>query len=308
MIASTEAQSDKSPMTGHERSDELVRRLRARLLVGDGGMGTALSAGSRAPGECAELLNAEDPDRVRAVHSAFLEAGADLLQTNTFQANRAALDRHGLAGRTAELNAAGAALAREVAGERALVAGSIGPTGRLLIPYGDFEQKAALAAFREQAAALAEAGVDFLIIETMSAVEEALLALRAAISVGCPAAVSLAFGPAGRTDFGVTPKQAVEQLTDAGASVIGANCGTASPIEMVDIISEFHEATDLPLIAQPNAGRPHHAEAAAVYPEPPERMADAAERFRDLGAAIVGGCCGTTPEHIRAMALRLQAR
>jgi 5-methyltetrahydrofolate--homocysteine methyltransferase len=254
------------------------------------------------------LLNVEAPDRVRAAHTAFLDAGSDLLQTNTFQANRAALERHGLADRTVALNAAGAALARDVAGERALVAGSIGPTGRLLAPYGDLKQEDALQAFAEQASALVGAGADLLIVETMSAIEEALLALRAAISAGCPAAVSLAFGPAGRTDFGVTPKQAVEQLASAGASVIGANCGAISPAEMVDIISQFHEVTDLPLIAQPNAGRPQRTDTGVVYPEEPGPMADAAERFRDLGTGIVGGCCGTTGEHIRAMALRLQAR
>jgi 5-methyltetrahydrofolate--homocysteine methyltransferase len=293
-------------MRPHARSEELVGRLREGILIGDGAMGTTLAAGGHTPGQCLELLNVEGPDRVRAVHRSFLEAGSDILQTNTFQGSRPALERHGLANRVAELNAAGAALAREVAGDTAFVAGSIGPTGRLLEPYGDLQKDVALAAFEGQAQALVEGGVDFLIVETMSALEEALLALEAAISVGCVAAVSLAFDPPGRTAFGVTPQQAAGQLADAGARVVGANCGTVSPAEMVGIISEFREATALPLIAQPNAGRPQETESGVVHPETPKQMADAAHRFRELGAAIIGGCCGSTPDHIRAMAARLK--
>jgi 5-methyltetrahydrofolate--homocysteine methyltransferase len=287
--------------------DHLVQRLRGGLLIGDGAMGTTLTAGGHVPGESLELLNLEDPDRVRAVHRGFLDAGSHILQTNSFQGSRPSLEGHGLAERTVELNVAAASLALEVAGDSALVAGSIGPTGKLLAPYGDFGEDAALAAFQEQAEALAEGGVDFVIVETMSALEETMLALKAAVSAGCIAVVSMAFDPSGRTSFGVSPRQAAEKLIDGGASVVGANCGTVSPAEMVAIIAEFRKATDAPLIAQPNAGRPEQTEAGAAHPETPERMADAAEQFRDLGAVIVGGCCGSTPDHIRAIAARLGA-
>ena len=288
-----------------ERGQDLNRRLREGLLVGDGAMGTALSAEGHAPGRSVEILNVEEPDQVCAVHRGFLEAGSDLLQTNTFQGSRPSLDRHGLGDRTVELNTAGAALARAVAGDRAFVAGDIGPTGQVLEPYGDFEESAARAAFEEQAQALARAGVDLLIVETMSAIEEAVLATAAAVATGLPVVSSMAFDPTGRTAFGVSPEQAAEELAKAGAVVVGANCGTISPAEMVDIIAQFREATSLPLVAQPNAGRPQQGEAGVIYPEPPGSLAEAAERFRDLGATIIGGCCGTTPDHIRAIASRL---
>jgi 5-methyltetrahydrofolate--homocysteine methyltransferase len=269
-------------------------------------MGTALSGKGRAPGISLEALNVEEPDLVRVVHRGFLDAGSDLLQTNTFQGSRPALDRHDLGDRTVELNTAGAALAREVAGARAFVAGDIGPTGKLLEPYGDFEQAAARAAFEEQAQALAEAGVDFLIVQTMSAIEEARLAVAAAAATGLMVVASMAFVPVGRTDFGVSPQQAADELGEAGAVVVGANCGTVSSAEMVEIIRLFSEATSLPLIAQPNAGRPQQTDTGVVFPETPEAMAEAAPRFRELGATFIGGCCGSTPDHIRAIAARLK--
>ncbi|UCC67004.1 MAG: homocysteine S-methyltransferase family protein [Armatimonadota bacterium] len=269
-------------------------------------MGTTLSASGHEFGGALELLNVEQPDRVRAVHRGFLEAGAQVLQTNTFQGSRPVLDNHGLGDRTVELNTAAAALARELAGDRAFVAGDIGPTGKLLEPYGDFEQAAARAAFEEQARALAEAGVDFLIVETMSAIEEAVLAVAAAAATGLPVVASMAFLPVGRTDFGVSTQQAADQLAEAGAIVVGANCGVLASAEMVEIIRLFREATSLPLIAQPNAGRPQRTDSGVIFPETPEAMAEAAPRFREYGATLIGGCCGSTPDHIRAIAARLE--
>jgi len=283
-----------------------VRRLREGLLICDGAMGTTLSAVGHS-GAALEPLNVEQPDRVQAVHRAYLDAGAEILQTNTLQGNRANLERHGLAERVVELNAAGVALAREVADDCAWVAGDIGPTGRILEPYGDFAQAAAAAAFEEQAQALAEAGVDLFIVETFTALEEIALAIRAAAATNLPVAASMAFDPNGHTIFGVTPQQAAKELAACGAEVVGANCGTISPAEMVGIIRQFREATSLPLIAQPNAGRPQRTASATIFPEPPDSFADAAPRFRELGATIIGGCCGTRPEHIRAMVARLRA-
>lgn len=294
-------------MGSDERARRLRQRLRDGLLIGDGAVGTALSAYGQTPGQALELLNVEDPDRVRAVHQGYLDAGSDVLETNTFQGSRLALERHGLAGRTAELNIAGARLVRAVAGERAFAAGSIGPTGRLLEPYGDLEEEVARAAFEEQAEALAQGGVEMFIVETMSAIEEARLAVAAAAATGLPVAASMAFDPNGRTAFGVTPARAAQELAEAGAFVVGANCGTISSAEMVDIIAAFHEATSLPLIAQPNAGRPQRTEEGVVFPETPEVMAESAPRFRELGATLIGACCGSTPAHIRAIAARLRA-
>ncbi len=293
-------------MTTSARKEELIHELKDGLLIGDGGMGTTLRGDGLGPGECEELLNVIRPDQVRAAHRGFLEAGSDFIITNTFQGNPISLDRKGLPGRAAELNAAGVALALEVAGDRAFVAGSIGPTGMILKPYGDFEPDEAHAAFVSQAQALAAAGVHFLIVETFGAIEEAVLAVAAAAETGLPVAASLAFDPNGRTPFGVTPQQAAQECGAAGASVVGANCGTVTPAEMVPIIAQFRDATSLPLIAQPNAGRPQATAGDVVYPEKPEGMADAAERFRELGATIIGGCCGSTPDHIRAIAARLR--
>jgi 5-methyltetrahydrofolate--homocysteine methyltransferase len=269
-------------------------------------MGTSLTrSGAARPGAPVEVLNEKRPEAVKAAHRAFLEAGSDIIQTNTFQGNATSLGREGLAERAVELNRAGAALAREVAGNRAYVAGSIGPTGGVLEPYGELAEDAARVAFEEQAQALFEAGVDFFIVETFSAVEEAVIAVRAAAATGLPVAASLAFEPSGRTSFGVTPQRGAEELAAAGAEVVGANCGTISPSEMVEIARQFREATDLPLIAQPNAGRPQQTATGVVYPEAPEGMAEAAGELVALGATIVGGCCGSTAEHIRAIAARV---
>lgn len=268
-------------------------------------MGTTLSATGHS-GAALELLNVEQPERVRAAHAAFLAAGSDVVQTNTFQGSSIALGRHGVAGRAAELNLGGARLAREAAGDQGLVAGSVGPTGAVLEPYGDLEAAAAQASFEQQVAALANGGVDFLIVETFSAIEEALLASQAAATTGLPVVASMAFDANGRTAFGVSPRQAAEKLAGAGAAVVGANCGTVSPREMVEVLVQFRAATDLPLLAQPNAGRPQLTPSGLRFPEPPEGMAEAALRFRELGATLIGGCCGTTPEHIRAIAARLR--
>jgi len=295
-------------MPGETTAKELRQLLREGLLIGDGGMGTRLRAEGLLPHESEELLNVQRPDPVRAAHRAFLEAGSDIIQTNTFQGNRISLSRRGLGARTDELNRAAAALAREAAGDQAFVAGSIGPTGGILAPLGDLDQSAARAAFAEQATALAEGGVDLFIVETFTALEEIRLAIDVASDTGLPVVASMAFDPSKRTAFGVTPEQAAQRLEAAGATVVGANCGTISPAEMVDILAAFRGATSLPLIAQPNAGRPQQTESGVVYPEKPESFADAAARFRELGATIIGGCCGSTPDHIRAIAARLRNR
>lgn len=293
-------------MASTARQERLRHTLQHGLLVGDGGMGTRLHGEGVPSDQPLELLNVTDPTRVRAAHSAFLEAGSDVIQTNTFQGSAISLAKYDLADRAAELNRAGAALARATAGDRAWVAGSVGPTGKLLAPYGDLTTDRAEAAFSEQVAALAEGGVDFFVLETFFALEEVLCSAEAAVATGLPVVVGMAFDPGGHTSFGISPEQAAESLSEAGATVVGANCGTISPGEMVEIIDRFREATSLPLFAQPNAGRPQQTASGVVYPEGPESLADAAARFRELGATLIGGCDGTTPEHIRAVVQRLR--
>jgi len=293
-------------MADQARIQQLLTSLRAGFLICDGAMGTTLSAGGHEPGRSLELLNVEQPDPVRSAHRAYVEAGAEIIETNTFQGSRPSLERHGLADRVRELNVAGARLAREVAGDSVFVAGSMGPTGNILEPYGDYSEDAARAAFAEQAEALAEGGVDLFIIETFVALEEGRAAITPAAATGLPVAASMAFDPSGRTAFGVTPEAAAKGMEAAGAVVVGANCGTITSAEMVEVIAAFGAATSLPLIAQPNAGRPQRTNAGTTYPETPEMMAASAQRFRDLGVAIIGACCGSTAAHIRAIARRVR--
>jgi 5-methyltetrahydrofolate--homocysteine methyltransferase len=295
-------------MADQKRIQRLLNRLREGFLICDGAMGTTLSASGHAPGRALELLNVEQPDLVRAAHRAYIEAGADIITTNTFQGTRPVLEQHGLGDRTRELNSAGAQLARQVAGDNVFVAGSIGPTGKILEPYGDYPEEAARAAFAEQAKALLEGGVDLFVVETFVAIEEVRAAITAAAATGLPVAASMAFDPSGRTAFGVTPEIAAKEMEAAGTSVVGANCGTISSAEMVDVIAKFRAATSLPLIAQPNAGRPQRTDAGTVYPETPEMLADSAQRFRELGVAIIGACCGSTAKHIQAIVRRLRGR
>jgi len=281
--------------------DRLAHELQHGLLVCDGAMGTTLSASGHLSGMSLELMNVEQPDVVRAAHAAYLDAGVDILETNTFQGSRPALERHGIGDRTVELNRAAARLALEAAEGKAFVAGSIGPTGRILEPYGDFEEDAARAAFEEQAQALVDGGVDLFIVETFTAVEEVVLAVKAASATGLPVAASMSFDPNGRTAFGVLPARAAGAMSDAGATVVGANCGTISPAEMVDILKAFRAATVLPLIAQPNAGKPERTATGVRFPASPDEVAASVPAFREQGATIIGGCCGTGPEHIRAI-------
>jgi 5-methyltetrahydrofolate--homocysteine methyltransferase len=290
------------------RSDELKTRLTQTVLISDGAMGTVLSAGGHTPGRALELLNIEQPDLVRAAHRGYVEAGSDLILTNTFQGNAATLARHGIQNRVAELNAAAVALAREAAGDTVFVGGDVGPTGQILEPYGEYPVDSARVAFAEQARALADAGADCLVLETFSDLGEIRVAVEAAAETGLPVMASLSFDPSGHTVFGVTPEQAAEQLQAAGAAVVGTNCGTVTPREMVDVIARFRAASALPLIAQPNAGRPQQTASGVAWPETPDSFAESAVLLREAGATIIGGCCGTTPEHVRAIVARLKSR
>ncbi|MGZ4110750.1 MAG: homocysteine S-methyltransferase family protein, partial [Actinomycetota bacterium] len=277
-------------------------------LLADGGMGTALIDAGAQVGACFELLNVDDPGRVAGVHRRFVAAGSDIVLTNTFGASRFRLAAHGLASRVDELNSAGAGLARD-AGAR-FVAGSMGPLGVRLAPYGRVRPEEAFAAYRDQAAALSASGVDLLMIETQSdllEMEQALAAARDA-APDLAVVVSATFTKDDRTLLGSTPGQVAARMAELGADAIGANCGEG-PAQVLRAIRAMRAAVaTVPLVARPNAGGPAQVAGRFVYPATPAYVADHARAFLDEGAAIVGGCCGTGPEHIAAIAAGLRDR
>ena len=297
-----------------ERVERLRSALRRGVLVCDGGTGTELQSLGLAPGACGEAWNLAEPDKIRRVHQGYLAAGADLLTTNTFGGTPLALGARGLGERGGEVNRAGAALAREVAGERAFVLGDIGPFGGLLEPYGEVPAVVAAEAFRLQAAALLEGGADALLVETMSDPAEAKLAVRAAREAGASLVLAtFAFqrSPDGfRTMMGSSVAEAVGAALGAGAEVVGANCGTELSLdEYLRLTAELAAvAGGTPVLVQPNAGSPVLEGGRVVYRTGPEAFAAAAPRLVAAGARVVGGCCGTGPAHIAAIRSALAGR
>jgi methionine synthase I (cobalamin-dependent) len=295
--------------------DPLSRLLAAkRVVLADGAMGTSLFARGLESGGSPELWNLERPDQVRAVHRGFVDAGSDLLLTNSFGANRMRLMLHGAEGRVAELNQAAARLAREAAsaaGRPVLVAGDIGPTGEIFAPVGTFTAAEGEAVFAEQARALAEGGVDCLWIETISSVEELAAAVAGAAGAGLPIVATMTFDTRGRTMMGLSCEAAMRLRDDLAVrpAAFGANCGTG-PAQLVESVLGLMRAA-LPgdaIVAKGNCGLPHYQGGAIRYDGTPEIMADYACLARDAGARIIGGCCGTTPQHIEAMAQALATR
>lgn len=287
--------------------DNILNALAAgQVIVCDGAMGTQLQARGLTAGAMPELWNAEHPEVLTAIHNDYLQAGARIVTSNTFGGNRARLAGAGLADRLAELNRKGVELARAAAGERAWVAGDVGPTGQLLEPYGELAVADAEAIYREQVTVLAEAGADFLLVETMNDIEEALCAVRMARAhTALPVFCTFAFNAKGRTMMGLRPGDAAQRAAEAGADAVGANCGEG-PDAVLAALTGMREAVNLPLIAQSNAGIPQvGAEEATVWDTTPEQMADHARAFVEAGARVVGGCCGTGPAHIAAIAAAL---
>lgn len=270
-------------------------------MVCDGAMGTMLYARGVSLNRSFDELNLVSPHMVKEVHMGYVKAGAELLETNTFGANRFRLAKFDLAEKVREINLAGARLARESAGEDLYVGGSVGPLGLRLEPLGPTSLTEARNAFREQVEALAEGGVDLIIIETMMDLEEAhqaLLAVREATSL--PAVVQMTVQEDGNTLSGASPEDFARQLDTWGADVIGVNCGMG-PATVLETLERMATATTRKLSAQPNAGLPHSIDGRTHYLCSPEYMAERASRFIQAGARIVGGCCGTTPEHIKAI-------
>jgi homocysteine S-methyltransferase len=269
-----------------------------RVLVCDGAMGTLLYAQGVFINRCFDALNLTDPDRIAAVHEDYIRAGADVVETNTFGANRIKLQAFGLADQIRDINIAGARLARRVAGERAYVAGAMGPLGLRIEPWGKTASDEAETYFREQAQALVEGGVDLLMLETFRDVNEIRAAIAAVRSVcALPVVAQMTIEDEGNSLDGTPPEQFVPALQAAGADVIGINC-SIGPAHMLEALERMAALTPVRLSAQPNAGRPRDIEGRTLYLTSPEYMASYARRFLASRVRLVGGCCGTTPEHI----------
>ena len=281
------------------------RLARGPMIVGDGAWGSLLIERGLGPGECPERWNVARPEVIVEIAEAYLDAGAELLTSNTFGGSPVNLRTHALEGEAGVLNRRGVELLRSLAGGRAWVSASIGPTGAILEPYGDTPEDVVYEAFQRQIEALAEGGADLLCVETMTDLREASLAIRAARNVApeLPRIATMTFDATPRgffTIMGVDVARAVAGLAGAGADVVGSNCGNGSDA-MLEIAREIVALAPVPVAIRPNAGLPERRAGALVYPESPAAMAERAPRFVELGVRLLGGCCGTTPDHVRAL-------
>jgi 5-methyltetrahydrofolate--homocysteine methyltransferase len=290
----------------------LKDRIAQGAFILDGAMGTELIARGIEAGTCNDYLNIDSPDVILDIHRSYLQAGSDAVLTNTFGANKYTLARHGLGDKVAEINAAAAQIARSAAGDEKYILGDIGPSGDFLEPLGNLKPTALRDVFTEQAKALAAGGVDGFAIQTMTALDEATVAVEAVKSVSdLPVFASLSYDPAGdnfRTMMGVDPAAAVAKLISLAVDAVGFNCGGLTLDQYVKLASILSSKVEgkTALLAEPNAGRPELVEGKTVYNVTPEEFAQAAEQIRSAGFNIIGGCCGTTPEHIKAVAERLK--
>jgi 5-methyltetrahydrofolate--homocysteine methyltransferase len=275
-------------------------------ILADGAMGTMLFANGLQFGDPPEVWNLTQPEVIRRIQRAYLDAGSRIIMTNTFGGNRLRLGLHGLSARVDDLNRTAAILARaevSAAGGTALVAGDIGPSGEIVAPLGTLDYEIAVDVFREQAASLVAGGVDLIWIETMSDLNEIKAAIEGVrrASPGIALIATMTFDTRGHTMMGVTPEQAVEGLVAWGADAVGGNCGNG-PDELLPVIARMHAADpDAILVAKSNAGMPELVDMRAVYRADPATLADYGLQMRDAGARIVGACCGSTPDHLRAM-------
>jgi methionine synthase I (cobalamin-dependent) len=286
---------------------QFLELLKSCLVLSDGAWGTELQARGLASGDCPDRWNLDHPEHVEDVARSYVRAGSQIILTNTFRSTPIALAGYGLAEKTAEINRAGAEISRTAAGSQALVFASIGPSGRLLAT-GDVTEQELHDAFQLQAEALAEGGVDGFVVETMADLEETIIALTAALETGLPAVASMSFDSGkqkDRTMMGVTPEQAALNLAKAGATAVGANCGLGIA-GLLPICQRMRAVTDLPIWIKANAGLPAAEDGKPVYATSPEEFAEIAERLVEAGANVVGGCCGTSPAYITALAKRLR--
>jgi 5-methyltetrahydrofolate--homocysteine methyltransferase len=288
----------------------LLERLKDGPLLGDGAMGTQLMIAGLAQGNCGEEWNLAHPERVLAIQKRYAEAGSDCILTNTFGGSRIMLNRHGNADNVTPINRAGVEIVKQAfkeAGREGYVIGDIGPFGGLMEPYGEFTEQQVRDAFTEQAKALVDAGADAIIIETQTSLEELGIGVEAAKEAGAPCIIgSMAYdvtldGSTFRTMMGIDPERAAEFMQDAGAHIVALNCGTGMDMQRAnEAIARYKEATNLPVMAQPNAGQPKLIDMKVVYDETPEQMVKGVLPLIESGTNILGACCGSTPDHIRA--------
>ncbi|MGA7351734.1 MAG: homocysteine S-methyltransferase family protein [Acidobacteriaceae bacterium] len=282
--------------------------IRERPLLCDGAMGTQLMIAGLEQGNCGEAWNLTHPERVLAIQRRYAEAGSECILTNTFGGSRIMLTRHSEGDHVAAINKAGVAITREAFGNRdGYVIGDIGPFGGLLEPYGDFSEAQVRSAFEEQAAALVEGGADAIIIETQTSLEELLIGIQAAQRAGAPCIIgSMAYdvtldGSTFRTMMGIEPERAAAFMEEHGAHIVALNCGTRMDMQRaLTAVERYKSATRLPVMVQPNAGQPRLENMKVIYDETPDQMVRGLMPLLEAGANIVGACCGSTPEHIRA--------
>src|ERR1051325_4013467 len=287
---------------------DLLSQLEKRVLICDGAMGTMLYIKGIFISRCFDELNISSPQLVRDVHADYVAAGADILETNTFGANRTKLMTHGLAEQAREINLQGVRIAREVAGPDVFVAGAIGPLGIRIEPWGKMAIEEAQEIFRDQAPALLDGGVDAFILETFSDLNEFYAAIRGVRDISkLPLIVQMTIVEDGNSPEGTPPEVFTKKLEEWGADVIGLNC-SVGPQTMLDAAERIAEVTGKKLSVQPNAGKPQNIEGRNIYLCSPEYMASYAKKFVQYGVRIVGGCCGTTPQHIRAIRASVQGR
>ncbi len=288
-----------------------IERVRRGAVIADGAWGSMLLARGLAAGHAPETWTLERPDQIVALAREYLDAGAEIITTNTFGGSRLRLRQHGLEARGDEINRRGVELIRDTVDGRAYVSASVGPCGLLLQPLGDADPAQVEDGFRRQITTLASAGADVICIETMTDLVEATAAIRAARTVApaLPVIATMTFDMARRGPFtmmGVSVEQAVSGLTAAGAAIVGANCGNG--VEAMRMVAAaFKQHARVPIAMRPNAGLPEQRGSQLVYLETPERFAEGAAAIVESGIAIVGGCCGTTPDHIRALATRVKS-
>lgn len=284
----------------------ILQRLKnGEVLVADGAMGTMLFDRNLKPGDCPELLNLTKPEILKEIAQLYFEAGADIIQTNTFGGSPLKLSDYGLEDKCEEINSKAVESVRKVIGESTYLSGSCGPSGKLLTPFGDTEPELLLKGFEQQINALVNAGVNIICIETMTDLREATIAVRAAKNIHpeIPVMVSMTFDkiPKGYyTIMGVNIEDAVNGLEDAGADIIGSNCGNGID-NMIEISKHMKELSARPILIQSNAGIPENIEGKIVYPESPSYFEDKTTELIEAGVSIIGGCCGTTPEHIKGI-------